>query len=321
MASRIWLTWEVQRRNRTLSKKLDATLYELISKKRGLARYAELIVKSYQVLINEKPRLLFVQNPSLVLALWAVLNRPFFSYRLIVDAHNAGLYPAEGKSALLALVASFVIRFADITLVTNAPLALVVINKKGRPFVLPDPLPDLLPKPAHKHRAKTKAALTYVCTWANDEPTPELIEAARELGDVLTLYITGRPPSWVKTLNLPANIVLTGFLSEADYLDLLQSSDALIVLTTRENCLNCGAYEGVALEKPMILSDTEVIRNYFNKGIVYSKANKIALVDAIRTLLTTGANAQKQVGELKAELLCNWDVNHRKFEDALSRFE
>ncbi len=321
MASRIWLTWEVQRRNRTLSKKLDATLYELISKKRGLARYAELIVKSYQVLINEKPRLLFVQNPSLVLALWAVLNRPFFSYRLIVDAHNAGLYPAEGRSVLLNFIASFVIRFADITLVTNAPLALVVINKKGRPFVLPDPLPDLLPKPAHKHRAKTKAALTYVCTWANDEPTPELIEAARELGDVLTLYITGRPPSWVKTLNLPANIVLTGFLSEADYLDLLQSSDALIVLTTRENCLNCGAYEGVALEKPMILSDTEVIRNYFNKGIVYSKANKIALVDAIRTLLTTGANAQKQVGELKAELLCNWDVNHRKFEDALSRFE
>jgi len=219
------------------------------------------------------------------------------------------------------LVASFVIRFADITLVTNAPLALVVINKKGRPFVLPDPLPDLLPDPAPKHRARTKAALTYVCTWANDEPTPELIEAARELGDVLTLYITGRPPSWVKTLNLPANIVLTGFLSEADYLDLLQSSDALIVLTTRENCLNCGAYEGVALEQPMILSDTEVIRNYFNKGIVYSKANKIALVDAIRTLLTTGANAQKQVSELKTELLCNWDVNHRKFEDALSRFE
>ena len=321
MASRIWLTWEIQRRNRTLSKKLDATLYELISKKKGLARYAELIVKSYQVLINEKPRLLFVQNPSLVLALWAVLNRPFFSYRLIVDAHNAGLYPAEGKSALLALVASFVIRFADITLVTNAPLALVVINKKGRPFVLPDPLPDLLPKPAHKHRAKTKAALTYVCTWANDEPTRDVMDAARELGDVLTLYITGRPPSWVKTLNLPANIVLTGFLSEADYLDLLQSSDALIVLTTRENCLNCGAYEGVALEKPMILSDTEVIRNYFNKGIVYSKANKIALVDAIRTLLTTGANAQKQVSELKTELLCNWDVNHRKFEDALSRFE
>lgn len=321
MASRIWLTWEIQRRNRTLSKKLDATLYELISKKKGLARYAELIVKSYQVLISEKPKLLFVQNPSLVLALWAVLNRPFFSYRLIVDAHNAGLYPAEGKSALLALVASFVIRFADITLVTNAPLALEVIKKKGRPFILPDPLPDLLPDPAQKHRAKTKAALTYVCTWADDEPTPELIEAARELGDVLTLYITGRPPAWVKSMSLPHNIVLTGFLSEADYLDLLQSSDALIVLTTRDNCLNCGAYEGVALEKPMILSDTEVIRNYFNKGIVYSKANKIALVDAIRTLLTTGANAQKQVSELKTELLCNWDVNHRKFEDALSRFE
>ena len=318
MASRIWLTWEVQRRNRTLSKKLDATLYELISKKKGLARYAELIVKSYQVLINEKPRLLFVQNPSLVLALWAVLNRPFFSYRLIVDAHNAGLYPAEGRSVLLNFIASFVIRFADITLVTNAPLALVVINKKGRPFVLPDPLPDLLPDPAHKHRAKTKAALTYVCTWANDEPTPELIEAARELGDVLTLYITGRPPSWVKTLNLPANIVLTGFLSEADYLDLLQSSDALIVLTTRDNCLNCGAYEGVALEKPMILSDTEVIRAYFNTGVVYSQAHRQAIVCAIQTLLADLAGKQQQVSTLKVNLGAAWVLKHQDLEATLA---
>lgn len=317
MASRLWLTWEIQRRNRTLSKKLDATLYELISKKKGLARYAELIVKSYQVLIKEKPQLLFVQNPSLILALWAAFNRPFFCYRLIVDAHNAGLYPAEGRSALLNFAASLVLRFADLTIVTNAPLALVVINKKGRPFVLPDPLPDLPMLNPSGYGKKTKIVLTYVCTWADDEPTRDVIDAASEFTNELTLNITGRPPSWVKETPVPDNVVLTGFLSEADYLDLLQSSDALIVLTTRENCLNCGAYEGVALEKPLILSDTQVIRAYFNTGVVYSQAHKQAIVSAIRALLADLVGKQQQVSTLKVKLGADWALSHKDLEAIL----
>jgi hypothetical protein len=49
---------------------------------------------------------------------------------------------------------------------------------------------------------------------------------------------------------------------------MMRSVDATIVLSERENCLLCGAYETVASEKPMILSNKEALRNYFDKGAI-----------------------------------------------------
>lgn len=319
MASRLWLTWEIQRRNRTLSKKLDAELHELISKKKGLLRYCELIFRSYRLLIKQRPQLLFVQNPSLVLALWAVLNRPFFSYRLIVDAHNAGLYPAEGKSPWLSRVANFILRNADLTMVTNQPLASEVIKRGGRPFVLPDPLPELPASRKPDQPAKTNFALTCICTWAEDEPIKDVIDAVREFNDEVTLYITGRPPAWAQSMSRPEQVVLTGFLKEEAYLDLLGTSDALMVLTTRDNCLNCGAYEGVALEKPLVLSDTQVIRAYFDQGVVYTKADHHSIALAIRELMASSSSYQGQAAALKARLLTSWALKQQQLEETISR--
>lgn len=317
MASRLWLTWEIQRRNRTLSKKLDAELHELISKKKRFSRYVELIFRSYRLLIKEQPKLLFVQNPSLVLALWAVLNRPFFSYRLIVDAHNAGLYPAEGKSPLLTRVANFILRNSDLTIVTNQPLASEVIKRGGRPFVLPDPLPELVA--SNQPSPKNKFVLTCICTWAEDEPIREVIDAVRGFSDELLLSITGRPPAWVQSMNVPAHVELTGFLKEDAYLDLLDASDALMVLTTRENCLNCGAYEGVALEKPLVLSDTQVIRAYFDQGVVYTKPDSQSIALAIHELMAGFSTYQNQASALKTQLVTSWAAQQKQFEETISR--
>ena len=54
-----------------------------------------------------------------------------------------------------------------------------------------------------------------------------------------------------------------------EYVSMLYSVDATIDLTNRENCLVCGAYESVAAGKPMILSKTQALMEYFNKGAVY----------------------------------------------------
>ena len=49
----------------------------------------------------------------------------------------------------------------------------------------------------------------------------------------------------------------------------MNSVDATIDLTTRENCLVCGAYESLAAGKPMILSKTRALMNYFSQAAVY----------------------------------------------------
>jgi glycosyltransferase involved in cell wall biosynthesis len=69
----------------------------------------------------------------------------------------------------------------------------------------------------------------------------------------------------------PENVVLTNFVPEEEYVELLRSVDVIIDLTTREDCLVCGAYEAVAAGKPLIASDTKAMRTVFNKGVLYTK--------------------------------------------------
>ncbi|MCI5162036.1 MAG: hypothetical protein D3917_08435, partial [Candidatus Electrothrix sp. AX5] len=69
----------------------------------------------------------------------------------------------------------------------------------------------------------------------------------------------------------PMQIRLTGFLSEKDYYDLLNSVDLVMDLTSMENCLVCGAYEAVSQKKPLILSDTLILKEYFKKGVIFTQ--------------------------------------------------
>ena len=69
-----------------------------------------------------------------------------------------------------------------------------------------------------------------------------------------------------------SNIILTGYLPDDEYIALLKSADVIIVLTSQDHTLTCGSYESIVLGKPMVLTDTEAIKNHFNKGSEQSKS-------------------------------------------------
>ena len=48
---------------------------------------------------------------------------------------------------------------------------------------------------------------------------------------------------------------MTGFLDYDTYLDLLQKVDVIMDLTTDDKTMLAGAYEAVALEQPLIISN------------------------------------------------------------------
>src|SRR5690606_35127570 len=104
-------------------------------------RYLELSWKTLQVLLNHRPKIVFAQNPSIVLALLVVVFKRVLGYKAVIDQHNAGLFPMEGRSRILSSVCRFIVRHADISIVTNRNLANEVTRLGGTPAVLPDPLP------------------------------------------------------------------------------------------------------------------------------------------------------------------------------------
>jgi hypothetical protein len=269
MSKKIWVTWEIQRRNRTLSAKFEARLFEFVGLGRGLIRYARSIAATFSMLRAERPEYVFVQNPSIVLSAFMVVMARVFGFVVIVDEHNAGLYPQEGKSRVLSLIAQWIARWANYVIVSNRHLVSVVDGWGGRALVLADPLP-VFEGGTLQNTGKSGDTIEVflVCTWAADEPYQEVLAAMAKVPGV-RLHISGKFAGKVDPATVPGNVVLEGFLSDADFLARMRSADAVMVLTKRENCLNCGAYEAVAMNKPMILSDHTALKEYFGTAAIY----------------------------------------------------
>jgi glycosyltransferase involved in cell wall biosynthesis len=185
--------------------------------------------------------------------------------------------------------------FADYSIVTNNELAEIIRHFIGRAIILPDKLPVLI-EPKKNDMGKGKHVLC-VCTFADDEPYEEMITAASYLTPDIYMYFTGnysKIKDYNHLLRKYSNIRFTGYLNETDYNSILFSSDIIVDLTNRENCLVCGAYEAIALNKLVILSDTEALRKYFGECAVYTKNDAISISRCIiNTLVELDSLTQK----------------------------
>ncbi|HWP89498.1 MAG TPA: glycosyltransferase, partial [Burkholderiales bacterium] len=121
----------------------------------------------------------------------------------------------------------------------------------------------------------------------------------------LTVAITGRPKlekiGWRD--QVPANVKLTGFLSEHDFDHRLTHADVILDLTTRADCMVCGAYEAAAAQVPMILSDNPPTREYFSKGALFTDNSASSIAALIREMRAHHARLQREVVEIKQHIL------------------
>jgi len=305
----LWITWESQVRNRSMSTQLGAQLLELDVGGGPLKRYAICIARTLTWAWRWRGGIVFVQNPSIVLCTLALLLRPLLRYTLIMDAHNAGIYPAEGTNSRLQRAADWLIARVDLVLVTNEGLARRVREVGGRPFVMPDPLPTLA---AAAGKVGPAATVLFVCTWASDEPYLEVFKAAELLPDV-TIHVTGRSKGRESALGraLPRNVILTGFVPRAEYERLLTSAHAVVDLTTREDCLVCGAYESVAAGAPFVLSNTKALREYFRIGGVHVANEAGAIATGIRAILNDYQGYRAAIEQLRRTLESEWNEQKR----------
>ena len=317
---RLWITWERQRRNRALSAALDAELHEIHVAYGRAARYLIAIQRTVAILKQRRPEIVFVQNPSIILALVAMLWCRLTGAPIVVDAHNAGVHPFEGRRAWANRLARFLFRQVSLTLVSNGALAEYVERSGGAAFVLPDPLPVLTPASSEVTAARSRPArVIFVCAWADDEPYLELIEAARHLGQGVTVSITGasRGRERAGGSSLPENVRLTGFLDDAAYDELLCESNLVIDLTTRQDCLVCGAYEAMAAGRPLLVSDTVALRSYFDRGTLFTDNSAADIAAKIREALAQLPHLTTQMHALRQTRVLEWETTRRSLEARL----
>ncbi|MBW3225627.1 glycosyltransferase [Marinobacter adhaerens] len=306
--SGVWITWERQTRNRSASSYLEVPLFEILSKSSSrIIRYFYCARKTINILKRHRPRIVFVQNPSVVLSILAILARKFFNFRLVIDAHNAGVYGPERFHYLLTAINRFIIRSADTVLVTNSDLASYVKLVGGTPIVLPDPLPKIqssLQKNSPSD-SRMRAKAFCITSWSDDEPFLEIISACQSFKDQIDIIFSGNYRKIKNSLpsDLPENVHLLGFIGEEDFWNEILSSDFCIDLTKRSDCMVCGAYESVSAEKPIILSNTDVQRQYFQKGVVFCENTREGIVAGIEEMITNLDHYRLEISKLKREIL------------------
>ena len=305
MRDAIWITWEIQRRNRSMAGALGFALHELDCRGPRFRRYVVCVARTIRLILAGRPAVIAAQNPSIVLCAVAALLRPLRRFVFVMDAHNSGVRPHEGNSSILNWFAAILMRAADVTIVTNETLACYVRTCGGTPVVVPDPLPAV--PSLVKRKLCNGFAVAFVCTYGRDEPYLEVFEAARQMEGRVTIFVTGRYRGR-RPLNVSPNVKFLGFLPDQDFWNMLASADAIMDLTTREHCLVCGAYEAVALGKPQILSDTADLRAYFFKGAAYARPNAASIAEAIEAVRRDGGKLASEAQQLRGELEVSWQA-------------
>jgi glycosyltransferase involved in cell wall biosynthesis len=315
-AKGIWISWERQRRNPGISSGLGWPLLEILPHRSRLIRYLACPILTVTAILRHRPDVLVAQNPSIILAALAVSLKRVLRYRCLIDAHNSGLYPGEEKHRGAMWLSRWLQRRADLTIVSNDGLVDVVEGNGGKAFVLPDRLPQ--PGAMKAVGWPGERRVVFICTFSEDEPYTAVLEAAGRLPGDVTLYVTGRYRGKVDADNVPGNVRLLGFISDDEYWSLLDQAHALLILTYRESCLLCGAYEGVALGKPLILSDTRALRSYFHSGAVYVQPTAASIAAGIELGLARADLLEEESAALGRELRARWDERLKQLQDLIS---
>lgn len=260
----------VSRRSATIAERLGFHL--VLLGRRGFRRpwsaafeYPVLAWKTITCILRRRPRAILVVTPPFLVALIVLPLARVLGSIVAMDVHSGALLDRRWRWSVPILL--WISRHVRATVVTLPILRERFRAAGSRTIVLPDPLPRLRVPSTASHAGGVgdrERRVVALCGWGDDEPLDELAASAE--GRPWRLFITGRPR---RALRTPPNVELTGFLSDEAYLELIASADAVVVLTTRENTLLSGAWEAIALDRPLVLSDTEALRKTFGEGPYY----------------------------------------------------
>lgn len=244
-------------------------------------------VRTIAAVRRHRPDVLWFQSPPSVLvyliaALRLVSRRKF---RVVADCHNGALDPRlhNGLWTSLPGVNALMNRF-DVVLAHNEEIHAIAAERgidRDRLVTLetrPSPLPviDTLARPDHP-------TVLVPCSFQADEPIAMLIDAARSLPE-FRFKLTGnraRAEAAGYVATAPGNVEFTGFLDADAYTDLLIHADIVLGLTNLDGIQLSAANEAVGAGRPLVLSDTSVLRALFGEAALFASNDAAPLAAAL----------------------------------------
>ncbi|MGH3251284.1 MAG: hypothetical protein ACRDOI_34465 [Trebonia sp.] len=216
-------------------------------------------------LLSRRPRAVIVTNPPIFPGLIALLYCAVTKAPLVLDSHPSAFGDAP-MAKQVAGIHAWLTRRAATTMVTVPELAKTVQGWGGNADIVHEAPPAHRATPAGPLSGRPR--IVYIGRFAGDEPTAEVVEAARLVpgADVLITGDVRKCPALLRQ-SAPANVTFTGFLTGHGYTRALEQADAIMVLTRHPLAVNRGGYEAVYFERPLIISDLPAMTPLFPYAI------------------------------------------------------
>ncbi|MFJ6268593.1 glycosyltransferase [Pseudarthrobacter oxydans] len=248
--------------------------------------------------------------PPAPLALVARLVRGRHHVRNFYDLHTGFFHDPKWQWA-----SSWTLRLlrGSTAIVTNTNLATLCDRAGVRAHVLHDVL--------LRHDGQSIPGPYIVCpvSYSNDEPIDRILEAAGNLPDTRWL-LTGEAPNGVRA-KAPANVEFSGFLSDTEYDAALRNASLVVALTNRRDTMQRAGYEALMRGVPVVTSDFEVLRDFFEDSAVYVAAGEVDLEHQIGVATKERASLAVRCQEVLSQRIIEQDVELsrlRKLLDARS---
>jgi glycosyltransferase involved in cell wall biosynthesis len=228
-----------------------------------------------------------------LVTLWAARRA---GVHVAIDLHSGGLNDARWRWSFGIMRSA--IRQAEAVIVTNPDLLEGQDTGATSVLVIQDPFwiegrPDT-------GRAPTpgKPYAVFPASGAADEPVDALAEAAALLTGEVEVVITGDRPALPERPGLR----LTGFLPADEFQDLMAHATVVLALTTREATMQRAAYESLQLGRPLVCSDTRVLRRVLANSAVFVENTGPAIAAGIREAMAGAEQLEAAGAALQATI-------------------
>lgn len=306
----VWAPEEA--RTALFARRLGATLHNIhyLQYKRPLVaplKYIAQAAKTFQVLFGNRPRVVYITNPPIFAALCVFIYCRLTGKRYVMDTHSPALY--SRKWAWTVPLQRMIAKRAMVNIVDQERFQKLFESWGAKAVILERPPKDLTAQKINSQVDPNHFDVLVVNTFAVDEPVQPILDAAKELPNV-RFFVTGdksmAPRGMIESA--PANVIFTGYLLKDAYWDQVNSARALMVLTTYEYSLLGGAQDGMALNKPLILSRQPALEEYFTKGTVFVENTTEGIVKGVKDVLAREQALISEIAKLGPERAERWNT-------------
>ncbi|MEM3703592.1 MAG: hypothetical protein QXX79_04125 [Candidatus Bathyarchaeia archaeon] len=210
--------------------------------------------------MGRRAKALLVQLPQGPLLAEAMFLKERFGCKLFADVHTAFLVEENVKGIILNKPFRSLLKHVDVAIAHNACEASLMPRDKT--IVVYDPWVVM---ERHNPPSTDGNYLVMPCSFHSDEPVENVLSAAAKSN--IKMYVTGdwrKRPRLMQLYKRFSNITFTGFLPEEEYLNLLAGCRGMVAATKREYTTLCAAWEALAFNKPLALSNTKALKQTFD---------------------------------------------------------